>query len=93
MTVITSLKTKRGRDALGHKGYIYHFHSSNSKRTRKYWRCEQRTGCNARMTTNFLVPYQVLADGSGKHQHQPDLETIEVSVTRAVSENFILTSS
>ncbi len=77
---LTMHKTKRGRDCVGYKGYVYHYHSSNPKRTRKYWRCELRDVCNARITTNFVVPLQVLTDGTEQHQHQPDEAAVEVSV-------------
>lgn len=54
-------------------GYIYHHHSFNRGKTRKYWRCERRGTCNARCITgvdlNNLVVYKC---DISQHLHPPD---------------------
>ncbi|XP_052127756.1 uncharacterized protein LOC127750338 [Frankliniella occidentalis] len=75
--VLSKHKTKRGGDCVAYNGYMYHYHSANPKRTRKYWRCELRKQCNARITTNFAA-VEVLLDGTAQHQHQPAHAEVEV---------------
>ena len=37
-------KSTKVKDVLHLNGFIYHFHSNNVMKTRKYWRCEKRVG-------------------------------------------------
>lgn len=67
MEIITSIK---GKDILKYKNFLYHFHSMNPKSTRKYWRCEQRGVCNARVTTNADTERQIQVFKEGIHTHE-----------------------
>lgn len=74
----TVIQSKRDKPLLVNEGFVYHHHSYNKDRTRKYWRCERRQTCNARCVTNTnmeeLVVYKC---DISTHLHLPDHAAVE----------------
>ncbi|PSN38021.1 hypothetical protein C0J52_24135 [Blattella germanica] len=68
--VITS---KKNKPLLIKDGYCYHHHSYNKDKSRIYWRCENRSTCNARCITNVdlqnIIIYKI---NLAAHLHPPD---------------------
>ncbi|PSN45519.1 hypothetical protein C0J52_13173 [Blattella germanica] len=68
--VITS---KRNKPLLIKDGYCYHHHSYNKDKSRIYWRCENRSTCNAHCITNVdlqnIIIYKI---NLAAHLHPPD---------------------
>jgi len=44
--------SQKGKKNLAYRGYVYHHHSDSKNGQKIYWRCEIRSRCVARLTTN-----------------------------------------
>lgn len=81
----TILKSTKNKDVIEVSGYVYHYHSSNTRKTRKYWRCELRDVCNGRCVTNYNFDAQVQVFKEGDHTHERNAADAKVRhVTQSI---------
>lgn len=78
------IESRKGKRMLSHQGYIYHFHSESKNGSRFYWRCSDRDGCTARVTSNADIDRVVTIYKQSNHSHQPNFseEQVRTAVTR-----------
>lgn len=84
--------SQRGGYLLQHEDNLFHLHSSNKERTRKYWICSLKQVCNARCITNHDTQNEITVYKCGEHSHEDrkvDTQVREVmrGIKRRAEEN------
>lgn len=65
------IKSKRGKNLLVSKGFVYHKHSSKKENT--YWICSRKPECKTRATSRGDPPHIIR---EGTHDHAPDQDEV-----------------
>jgi hypothetical protein len=69
-----TVKSKRDKDKLVHEGYVYVFDKFSRDTSKKFWRCEQKKDCKARIHT--AVDEDRVLQLMNQHSHGSDASQI-----------------
>ncbi|KAF0992090.1 hypothetical protein HZS_2640 [Henneguya salminicola] len=70
------VQSKRGKEKLNHEGHFYMFDKLSAFRSKKFWRCELKNECKARLHTTV---YNLFLMQINQHSHRRDIAQLQVA--------------